>query len=253
MSVLIGVTERGDASLDYSWVSALTNKQVQGAILITKNVDERFRDTVCLMEAKGYPIVVHATCTGWGSTPMEPNVPAYKVQINNLYKLIAQGFPFKNVVLRVDPIVATTEGIMLARRVLSYARELGLLPGLRVRISLVDEYRHAVQRVHNRGLSLGDSSRTLSAKLAVLNELTDTNPDVTFETCAEPWLKGANITHKGCVSTTDLELMGLAVPQDVFENPQGRKGCLCLSCKIELLDNRHPCKHNCAYCYWKDN
>ena len=252
MNTLIGITERGDASLDYSWMPALTNKRVQGVILITKDVNEKFREIVCSLHTAGYPIIVHATCTGWGGYDMEPNVPAYRAQVNNLYKLIAQGFPFKNVVLRVDPIIATTEGIIVARRVLNYARELGLLPGFRVRISLVDEYQHVLQRVHNRGLSLGDHSRTLSEKLKLLGELTGTNPDVIFETCAEPWMKGANVVHQGCVSSTDLELMGIQVPQDALINPQGRNGCLCLNCKTELLSNRHPCTHNCAYCYWKD-
>lgn len=44
--------------------------------------------------------------------------------------------------------------------------------------------------------------------------------------------------------------MGLPVP-DAGTNPQGRGGCLCLSCKTELLTCRAQCPHGCLYCYWK--
>lgn len=30
-----------------------------------------------------------------------------------------------------------------------------------------------------------------------------------------------------------------------------RPACACLGIKYELLNNKHPCAHKCAYCYWK--
>ena len=54
----IGITERGDAGLDYAWVAKLN--QMDGVILITKNLSDKFVQTVtdCY---KSYPnIIVHA-------------------------------------------------------------------------------------------------------------------------------------------------------------------------------------------------
>ena len=39
---MIGITERGDAAIDYSWIRKLDS--VDGAILITKNVSQMFRN-----------------------------------------------------------------------------------------------------------------------------------------------------------------------------------------------------------------
>lgn len=58
----IGITERGDAGLDYTWVTKLN--KMDGVILITKNLSDKFIQTVtdCY---KSYPnIIVHAGCTG---------------------------------------------------------------------------------------------------------------------------------------------------------------------------------------------
>lgn len=40
MRMRIGITERGDASIDYSWVDKVSN--IDGAILITKNLTDKF-------------------------------------------------------------------------------------------------------------------------------------------------------------------------------------------------------------------
>ena len=43
----IGITERGDAGIDFSWVKQLqTNPAFQGAILITKNCNEQFQKEI---------------------------------------------------------------------------------------------------------------------------------------------------------------------------------------------------------------
>lgn len=58
----IGITERGDAGLDYTWATKLN--QMDGVILITKNLSDKFIQTVkdCY---DSYPnIIVHAGCTG---------------------------------------------------------------------------------------------------------------------------------------------------------------------------------------------
>lgn len=68
----IGITEYGDAGVDFRWENKL--KEIDGVILITKNLNDTFIKKV-LNHMSEIPIVVHCTCTGWGHTRMEPNVP----------------------------------------------------------------------------------------------------------------------------------------------------------------------------------
>ena len=54
------------------------------------------------------------------------------------------------------------------------------------------------------------------------------------------------------ISTEKLKgVMGLPMDESMYENPQKRTGCHCLSCKTELLTPRVKCEHNCVYCFWK--
>ena len=243
----IGVTERGDAGLDLSWSSKMN--YVDGAILITKNINEQFIREVLKQDK---PLIIHCTCTGWGGATMEPNVPSYGTQLYNLEQLIVRGFPVENCVLRVDPIIPNEVGLCLLRNVLDYFVEFNM--GVkRVRISIVDEYRHVKERMLRNNVKplYGDRMYPSSAQLQlvanVLNEY-----EFTYELCAENFLanKLRNCEVLGCVSNKDLQLMGLPI-EDCFINPQNRKGCHCLSCKTELLTERKQCAHKCVYCYWK--
>ena len=54
----IGVTERGDAGIDFSWYDKLDT--VSGAIIITKKISDAFIDKI-LTASK--PIILHCTCT----------------------------------------------------------------------------------------------------------------------------------------------------------------------------------------------
>ena len=72
--------------------------------------------------------------------------------------------------------------------------------------------------------------------------------ELRIESCAEPWLKEP--IPCGCVSSYDLSLLGLDPSEADSVGPQ-RQHCMCYSGKKELLSSRHPCRHNCLYCYWK--
>lgn len=243
----IGITERGDASLDLSWAPKLTN--VDGAILITKNITPKFISEVI---AQTKPLIVHATCTGWGSTYVERYVPDYKTQLSNIQHLIDAGFPKERIVLRIDPIIPNEEGLSRFCVVIDEAFRLNLLPDMRIRISVLDEYPHCRERLSRIGkppFYNGYFQPPYSA-FRRLGTVLD-KYDLTYESCAEP-----NLTYEpkveqiGCISYRDLELMGLPT-DEMSVNPQNRKGCLCLSCKTELLMSKQQCAHNCVYCYWK--
>ena len=246
----IGMTERGDAGLDMGWVCKLHG--LDGAILITKKITNKFARAV-LRDDLPCPVIIHATCTGLGGTVFEPNVPDCRVQLSGIRKLIDHGFPKERIVLRIDPIVPTTDGLAAADAVIRTAKAMGLLPGIRVRVSVFDQYKHVVARFKAAGIHLPYPEGNFYASPAQFRQVSNllaSHPDVTFETCAEKTLRGPNIVRMGCVSHKDLELMGLPTP-DMPVNMQNRGGCLCLACKTELLECRHPCKNFCRYCYWR--
>lgn len=247
----IGITERGDAALDFSWVKACRENKCDAYILITKNISPAFQSQV--LAHLDSPILLHATCTGWGGTLMEPNVPPYRAQLEAAQRLIQRGFPRENIIIRVDPIIPTEEGLRRAAKVLDALPQYGL-ENNRIRISILDGYPHALQRMRLRGFDTGELrfKPSESQKKAVRDMLYDRACGCRYETCAEPGLLDTNC-EIGCVSERDLEALGLANDaKDLAINPQRRNGCRCLSAKTELLSRPHPCVHNCAYCYWKD-
>lgn len=253
----IGITERGDAGIDLSWFPKLS--RVDGCILITKNLTD-----ACIEKIKESPkpIILHCTCTGWGGTIMEPNVPVYEEQFRQLEKLLEQGFNPERVVLRLDPIIPNMQGLEKADQVLTrletlnnWYKSFSEQPITRVRISILDEYKYVKQRFYEAGLDsvYGDDFYPQEEQIKAVAELLKKHPGFTYESCAEPILAKYTdcVTATGCVSQKDLQLMGLSYDQSAV-NGQGRYGCLCLRCKTELLTNRHRCPHQCLYCYWKD-
>lgn len=230
----IGITERGDAGLDFSWVEKIP--ETAFTILITKNLNDRFIDEVIKQKDK---IIVHATITGMGGSPIEPNVPDANWSIYQLHKLINQGFPAKQIVLRIDPIFPTEKGLQTARSVLVKASDLGIT---RCRISVVDGYKHVKQRFADANIQFPEID-TQEAYNRILETLSFYMDRWQFEACAEkvPF-------QCGCISIRDVEALGIDV--DLIGNKEQRKGCLCPKNKFELLNQCHQCAHKCLYCYW---
>lgn len=245
----IGITERGDAGIDLTWVEKLGS--VDGAVIITKNLTPACINAILAYQDK---LILHATCTGYGGTVLEPNVPEYHKQIDQVAELIKHGFPIERVVLRIDPIIPTEEGIATAQQVLDYGME--TLPGLsRVRISLLDMYPHVRRRFEEAGVPLpyGDNFGPGGKRANLVNDWVGKNreryPALCFESCCESMLHRCEPI--GCVSQKDLSLLGLRYNDD--RTGFQRAGCLCLSCKHELLENKKQCPHKCLYCYWQQD
>ena len=81
MSPVIGITEGGDAGLDFSWYRKA--KDCDGVILITKKLSDEF-----IEKAMDVNCIIHATITGHGGTILEPNVPDFNESLyyfNSLY------------------------------------------------------------------------------------------------------------------------------------------------------------------------
>lgn len=248
----VGITERGDAGRDLSWAEKLNGLDL--AILITKDLNEKCREKIMEAHQAGNRLIVHTTCTGWGGSFVEPHVPDYRTQLHYVRALLNAGFPIRQIVLRIDPIIPTYEGLKLIPRIIEEAYDLEILPEARIRVSVLDEYKHVRERLTKLGCPgffyPGDQFSASDEQFAQVSRILAGLADLTFETCAEPKLSAANIARIGCISKKDYEVFGLTVPNGGV-NPQNRHGCLCMSGKTELLENRQQCPHKCVYCYWK--
>jgi len=237
MSRGIGITERGDAGLDFSWVSKIGSHLFN--ILITKNLNGDFIKRVIGRDN----IIVHATITGYGGSKLEPNVPTPDWSFHQLGKLIKQGFPIDRFVLRVDPIFTSEKGLRSSIEIMQRGIDIGIK---RIRFSFIDtHYKHLQKRFHDSNIKLPPSTLT-QAQRESLRAFITRNQSIVFESCAE----GLDI-DAGCISARDYTLFGLQ-PDSKDINGQQRRNCKCLTCKVELLNQRKRCLHQCLYCYWRD-
>lgn len=240
----IGVTERGDAATDLSWVAKLPT--VDGCVVITKNPTHPKVHEALLENA--HKCMLHATITGWGSSAIEPNVPTWDKSVLAVANLVSRGFPISHVVIRVDPIMPWN--VTPSYNVVCSAYKFGFR---RFRFSVLDTYPHMTERFHTAGLGtpsdLGISKAEGIARVNdMIAKLRAQYPDITIECCAEPTL---NAEHCGCVSQKDLQILGLPC-DNIDQVGYQRPACLCYSGKTELLTNKKRCPHQCLYCYWRD-
>lgn len=252
MSTRIGITERGDAGLDFSWRQKIWTLTDGRAILITKNLSKAFCEAVLEETAKGARLIVHATITGCGGTLIEPNVPPMAKTLKNLRVMLNRGFPANQLVLRIDPIIPGFENY--AQSVINRAIELQIIPTIDVKVSVMDAYPHVRRRFEQAGIPLewrgfapsDDTFRRINEMLGYYAR----EYGIHFTTCAEGKL--TNAEPRGCVGIKECEILGVDLP-DNGVNPQGRNGCLCLcGVKTELLESKKRCPHQCLYCYWRD-
>lgn len=244
----IGITERGDAARHFKkWWAKLGD--VDGVIAITKDPELLYRK---LRKTKALPakLIVHCTITGFGGTPLEPNVPEWRDALRGHRNFVKWIGP-ERAVLRIDPIFPTRLGIKKVKDIISEATQ------SRVRISFLDLYKHVrarfeklskkEQAVYLEDLinvyELGQLHAPLWYRRRIWNDLITWLP-VTPEVCGEP---GFRCT--GCVSAFDLDALGLQY--DKKATSRQRAACSCLAIKTELLSRRKPCKHGCLYCYWR--
>lgn len=239
--IKFGITEAGDAGLDLSWA----DKLLEGNIIISKHVsikNKRFLDL--LMENKE-KIILHVTCTGYGSTEMEPNVPRVVDVYNGVRELISRGFPIDHIVLRTDPIIPTTSGITNTRRVWYQFKDSGIK---RCRYSVIDMYKHTQNRIMKAYGKLPFEGFKAPQDMVnrLLYAMSFYRDIYNFEACAE------DLPDKvGCISIKDYEILGLDT-SDIQAGGFQRKGCLCCAGKTELLTNKKRCPSGCLYCYWRD-
>lgn len=244
----IGITERGDAGINFAWIDKLIQGKVNGAVLITKECNDTFISNALANKDK---VIVHATCTGYGGTVIEPGVPSAEWQMGQVKRLLDAGFPAAQLVLRIDPVIPTPKGLITAEKPLALAAQYGI-PLMRARMSVLDAYPFVKKRFANAGIPLpyGELSWASPEQFQMVDAWVaqmQAKYNVRFESCAERYM---TVPEKvGCISQRDIDILGLNYTLPAGSGYQ-RPACLCPACKTEMLDNRHPCKHNCLYCYW---
>lgn len=252
---VIGVTERGDAGYDMGWVEPIRTGTVDAAVLITKSITNLMLRNLADLTREGFQnIILHCGCTGRGGTVLEPCAPDYMTQLRSLQAALDADFPLERCVLRIDPIIPDKDGLNAAWLVLRDASAMFDMKKLRVRISVMDDYKHVKARFRAAGLEPvypDDQFYASREQFGQVQRLCGMYPDIQFETCAERFLQGPNIQAMGCISDRDLALCGIRRTGSAGVNPQNRSGCLCLSGKRELLANRRQCPNKCLYCYWR--
>lgn len=241
----IGITERGDAGLDFSWINKVDS--VDGLICISKASNNDLIENLIKYKDK---IIYHSTCTGLGSTVLEPNVPTMEEKLNHVKTLIEKEFPISHIVIRIDPLIPIATGNFILQK--DYLKQIELILkfcidyDLRVRYSYIDMYNHVIERFKKNNIPINFFSKDDALKI---QNLFSKYP-LKYMSCGELYTPQ---NHKiGCVSEEDFKILGLDINQCTTNQHKQRKTCLCCSAKTELLNNKHPCKHGCIYCYWKN-
>lgn len=188
-----------------------------------------------------------------GGSKIEPLVPKKEWSYQQVKKLIDKGFPVKQIVLRVDPIVPTEKGIETAIDVINLFMDLGIK---RVRISFLDMYKHVKERFNNEKVKLPyntfhatDVSR-LNALQMIINVTVRNNIDL--EICGEPNIGDMYLKTTPCLSQKDVDILGLTDKITLIGNKEARTHCGCSENKTELIkDKPHQCNNKCLYCFWR--
>ena len=239
----IGVTERGDAAVHLNeWVDKAPG--LDAIVAITKSVTPELTDFILTPGIKAKTIL-HTTITGYGGTRLEPGAPPPEESYALISGMIAGGFPAKQIVLRIDPIIPTEKGLEHVRKLLGMFKSTGIK---RVRFSFLQYYKHAEARFSKLGWAWPRIDDGMKA--ACFRLFSEYARIYKFQSCATEVPPEYNhfCAQTGCVSAEDVVILGLEVK--LSGSSYQRPKCLCCSAKTELLTHRSQCKNKCAYCYW---
>lgn len=128
----------------------------------------------------------------------------------------------------------------------------------RYRVSMIDMYPHVRDRFIETGLPIPYSGRFSPGleEIDAVNDMlsieklywqkrgNDLN-ELRIEACAEPALTEAK--QCGCISSYDLELIGLEPDTPADGVGYQRKNCMCYAGKVELLTAKKQCPHKCLF------
>lgn len=186
------------------------------------------------------------TITGWGGTWLESNVLDPEVMINEFNK--ASVILKNRVLLRIDPIIPTKEGIDKAIHVLK-----GIMYPIRVITSVLQIYKDQIDIIKKLGVDeslysvVSGRARFVRREVAnrVISLMHVARPNINIQMCGMPYKVEGSI-HTGCIDDALLKAMGINEYIRIQPGVQ-RPGCKCVISKKQLISG--PCEHTCAYCY----
>lgn len=237
----IGITETSDPAFHLEVFDSLYDAN----IIVTKNLTNKLIEK--LVEHKD-KCILHFTVTGMGGTKIEPFVPSLEKSVKQFQKLTDGGFPIKQVVLRIDPIIPTEKGINTATQVLVAFKDFGIE---RVRISFLDMYKHVKERFNDANIKLPYTNfhadnTTRNDAYDKLNYHATLNGYKFIATCGEPGFESTP-----CISQIDVDILGLTDKIILEGNKEQRTHCSCPANKKQLIKAKpHQCEHKCLYCFW---
>ncbi len=128
---IVSYYKSGDPCLDFSWKEKLTEIN----IINTKHLSDDFIN-ICLEQKNS--IYLHVNITGMGKTVFEPNIPSVKETFFQLRKLIISGFPQKQILVVVNPILPNTNGLKALKLLLRIFSEFNQLRLRYIRFNLIN-------------------------------------------------------------------------------------------------------------------
>lgn len=127
---IISYYKSGDPCKNFSWVPLLTDINV----IQTKRITDEFID-ICLQNKN--KIFLHVNITGMGKTVFEPNIESVKFTFLQLKKLIDKGFPQKQILVVINPILSNDNGLRALELLLRIFTEFKMLRLRYVRFNLL--------------------------------------------------------------------------------------------------------------------
>lgn len=236
----VGITESSEIAFQLDAFDRLYDAN----IIITKRLTNKLIDKIVENKDK---IILHVTCTGWGSSEIEPFVPTPETTRKKFGILIEKGFPIEQCVLRIDPIIPTEEGIKRMQNVVQLFSDTGIK---RVRFSVLDMYEHVKKRFNDKGIEIPYNTfhAPLSDRKRINGLLCDFGHEYNFdvEACAEPGIESVS-----CLSQKDIDILGLKDKIILKGNKGQRSNCSCPSNKTSLFKTKPGrCLQKCLYCFW---
>lgn len=210
-------------------------------------------------------IILHYIVSGYGSTPLEPAVPHPAIAYKSLQTLIQLGFPKKQIVLRIDPVLPSEQGLIVVNQVLNVFRTLGIK---RCRFSFLKQNQNVKTRAAwmqffcGPNVNLNPYYSELYGKIFnyaagfqrkdMCNLAKKWDWHYTFETCSRDDKDDFNEYEKACVSFDDYKRLGIRN----FENPQEvytrKNKCKCPDNVVELYPQTNmQCGLKCVHCKYK--
>ena len=242
-SQYIGITETTDPCFHLE----IFDNLYAGNIIVTKNLTDKLIEK--LIEHKD-KCILHFTVTGMGGSKIEPFVPTVEQSVKKIKKLIDGGFPVKQVVLRIDPIVPTAKGVETAKNVLEEFSGLGIE---RIRISFLDMYKHVKERFQENDISIpynGSFHAPDSIRQFAFKQMYEKAIEFGYmivQTCGEPGFESTP-----CISQMDIDILGLTDVIKLEGSKEQRSSCGCPANKRQLVRAKpHRCEHKCLYCFWQ--